>query len=72
MARSRDRGRLPSEEEVAAFNAGFNEIFLPAQHDTATFAVLLVELLFAVDRALAWFARIRGCTAEGILREIIR
>jgi hypothetical protein len=71
MARWRDRGALPSQEDAAAFNAAFNETFGPAQHDPRTLAVLLIELLLAVHRALGLFAEIGGCSAEGILREVI-
>jgi hypothetical protein len=71
MARWRDRGALPSQEDAAAFNAAFNDMFGPAQDDPRTLAVLLVELLLAVHRALGLFAEIGGCSAEGILREII-
>jgi hypothetical protein len=71
MARWRDRGALPSQEDAVAFNAAFNDMFGPAQDDPRTLAVLLVELLLAVHRALGLFAEIGGCSAEGILREII-
>jgi hypothetical protein len=71
MARWRDRGALPSHEDAAAFNAAFNEMFGPAQDDPRTLAVLLVELLLAVHRALGLFAEVGGCSAEGILREVI-
>jgi hypothetical protein len=71
MARWRDRGVLPSREQVAAFNATFNEMCGPAQEDPRTLAVVLVELLLAVHRAMGLFAQIGECSAEGILREII-
>jgi hypothetical protein len=71
MARWRDRGVLPSQDEVAAFNATFNEMCGPAHDDPRALAVVLVELLLAVHRAMGLFAQIRECSAEGILREII-
>jgi hypothetical protein len=71
MARWRDRGALPSPDDAAAFNAAFNQMFGPAQGDPRTLAVVLVELLLAVHRALGLFAEVGGCSAEGILREII-
>jgi hypothetical protein len=71
MARWRDRGALPSQVDTAAFNAAFNEMFGPAQDDPRTLAVLLVEVLLAVHRALGLFAEIGECSAEGILREVI-
>jgi hypothetical protein len=71
MARWRDRGVLPSQDEVAAFNATFDEMCGPARDDPRTLAVVLVELLLGVHRALGLFAEIGGCSAEAILREII-
>ena len=71
MARWRDRGALPSQEDATEFNVAFNEMFGPAQDDPRTLAVVVVELLLAVHRALGLFVEIGGSSAEGILREII-
>jgi hypothetical protein len=71
VARWRDRGELPGDEEVAVFNHNFNEMFWPAHDDLTRLAVLLMELILAVHRALGLFADGGGSSAEAILREVI-